>query len=172
MTPITADDARSAPGSTRYDDIDVLLVCTPGGHLLQLAALREAWRGYTTAWVTGDTSVTRSLLAGERVFHAHEPAARSVVNLVRNVRLAWHLVRRLRPSVVVSTGAALAVPFIWVARIYGIKVFYVETVTRIDSPSLSCRLARPAAHRVYVQWPELVSRVRGSVYVGSVFTTR
>jgi UDP-N-acetylglucosamine:LPS N-acetylglucosamine transferase len=151
---------------------DVLLICHSGGHLLQLASLRDAWQGYSAAWVTDDSSDVRSLLRGERVYYGFGPAARSGVNLARNLRLAHRLIAHLRPKIVVSTGAAMCVPFVWVARLRGIKVFYIESVTRIDSPSLTCRLVRLAATRVYVQWPDLTERVRGSIYVGSVLPGR
>ena len=151
---------------------DVLLVCHSGGHLVQLVALRGAWDGYSRAWVTDDSSDARSLLEGERVYHGFGPAARSVSNFVRNLALAWRLTVRLEPKVVVSTGAAMCIPFAVVARLRGVDVFYIETVARVDGPSLTCRLIRPFANRVYVQWPELARRVRGSIYVGSVFPAR
>ena len=65
--------------------VQVLLVCSTGGHLLQLAALRPAWAGLTSAWVTFDKSDARSILADEDVFHAHGPTNRNVPNLLRNV---------------------------------------------------------------------------------------
>lgn len=139
---------------------------------MQLAALRGAWHGYRSAWVTDDSSDARSLLEGERVYYGFGPAARSVVNFVRNLALAWRLTIRLEPKLVVSTGAAMCIPFAIVARLRGVDVFYIETVSRVDSPSLTCRLIRPFASRVYVQWPELVRKVRGAIYVGSVFGTR
>jgi UDP-N-acetylglucosamine:LPS N-acetylglucosamine transferase len=150
---------------------DILLVCTAGGHLLQLVSLRRAWLGYSTAWVTDDTSDARSLLRAERVYYGFGPAARSLSNLVRNLWLAYRLISDLRPAVVVSTGAAMCVPFAWMARLRGVKVCYIESVTRVTAPSLTCRLVRPVAHRVYVQWPELAPRVPGSIYVGSVLPT-
>ena len=104
-----------------------------------------------------------------RVYFGHGPAARSGVNFFRNLRLALQLIEQLKPKVVISTGAAMCVPFIWVARLRRVKIAYIETVTRIEAPSLTCRLVRPAATRVYVQWPELAERVRGAIYVGSVF---
>ena len=52
------------------------------------------------------------------------------------------------------------------------RVAYVESFTRIDGPSLSCRLIRPVADRVYVQWPELAERLAGSRYLGSIFSAR
>jgi beta-1,4-N-acetylglucosaminyltransferase len=161
---------RTTPADFSVDPVDVLLVCTPGGHLFQLASLKGAWDGYARAWVTGESSDTRSLLRDERVYWGHGPAARSLRNLFRNLRLAHHVIGELKPKVIVSTGAAMCVPFVWVGRLRGVKVFYVETVTRIDAPSLTCRLVRLAADRVYVQWPELTARVPGSRYAGSVFT--
>jgi UDP-N-acetylglucosamine:LPS N-acetylglucosamine transferase len=109
-----------------------------------------------------------SLLAEEQVVYAHGPTTRSVTNLVRNLLLAWRVVGRVKPQVVLTTGAGIAVPFAWIARARGSKVVYVESLTRIDAPSLSCRLIRPVASRTYVQWPELAARLPRSRYVGSV----
>ena len=171
LTPTTANRPHAAAPSSAQN-ADVLLVCHSGGHLVQLVALRAAWDGYSSAWVTDDSSDARSLLEGERVFYGFGPAARSVTNFVRNLALAWRLTVTLKPKLVVSTGAAMCIPFAVVARLRGIHVFYIETVARVDSPSLTCRLIRPFASRVYVQWPELARRVRGSIYVGSVFRAR
>ncbi len=153
----------------RLDRADLLLVCSSGGHLLQLVALRPAWDGLDRTWVTFDKSDARSLLAGERVIHAHGPTNRNVGNLLRNLLLAVRVVRQTRPRAVLTTGAGVAVPFAWVARLHGARVVYVESFTRIDSTSLSLRLIRPVAERLYVQWPELARTVPGARYVGDVF---
>lgn len=149
--------------------VDVLLVCSTGGHLLQLVALREAWEGRTRAWVTFDKSDARSLLRGEPVAFAYGPTNRNIPNLLRNLRLARRLVAELRPKIVVTTGAGVAVPFAWIARLRGAKVVYVESFTRIDGPSLSCRMIAPVAARIYAQWPELADSYRRATYRGNVF---
>lgn len=148
--------------------VDVMLVCSAGGHLLQLSLLSEAWREISHAWVTLDRDDAAALLEGQRVFYAHGPTNRNIVNLMRNIPLAWRLLRALKPKVMVTTGAGIAVPFAWVARVRKVKVVYVESLTRIDSPSLSYRLVRPVTSRVYVQWPELASAVPEARYVGSL----
>jgi UDP-N-acetylglucosamine:LPS N-acetylglucosamine transferase len=150
--------------------VDVLLACSAGGHLSQLLALRESWEPFTHEWVTDDRSDTRSLLAGEYVTWAFWPTSRNLLTLARNARLAWRVVRRARPKVVLTTGAATAVPFAWVGRLFGARIVYVESITRVDSPSLSCRLIAPVASRIYVQWPELRAAVRKSRYAGSVLS--
>ena len=150
---------------------DVLLVCTAGGHLMQLWSLRAAWAEQSSAWVVASHggSDVDTLLAGERVQLAYSPAARSAKNLVRNLLLARRLVRRLRPRVLVTTGAAVAVPFVWMARLRGVQVVYVETLSRSSKPSLSLRLSAPATDRIYVQWPELQQAMPRARYVGTVF---
>lgn len=132
--------------------------------------LRAAWDGYERAWVVGaeERSDVATLLAGEQVHYAYSPAARSVKNLLRNLALAGRLLRRLRPRVVLTTGAAVAVPFAWMARLRRIPVAYVESLARAERPSLSCRLVAPVADRVYVQWPELRAAVPRARYAGSV----
>ena len=148
--------------------VGVLLVCSAGGHLLQLCLLADAWRGMPHAWVTLDREDARSLLPGETVYYGYWPTTRHALNLLRNLRLAMTIVWRLRPAVIVTTGAGVAVPFAWIGKLVGAKVVYVESLTRIAKPSLSCRLIRPIADRVYVQWPELAASLPGSRYVGNV----
>jgi beta-1,4-N-acetylglucosaminyltransferase len=151
---------------------DLLLVCSSGGHLQQMLALRDAWSAYSHVWVTFDKSDARSLLHGERVIFAYWPTNRSIKNLFRNVVVARRTLRTVRPKVVLSTGAGVVVPFAWLARLRRIRVVYIESFTRIAEPSLTCRLVAPVADRVYAQWPELVQAVPKAVHAGNVFARR
>jgi beta-1,4-N-acetylglucosaminyltransferase len=148
---------------------DLLLVCSCGGHLLQLVALRPVWEHRERTWVTFDKSDARSLLADEEVVHAFGPTNRNVPNLLRNIPLALHVIRRTRPRVILTTGAGVAVPFAWIGRLFGARVIYVESFTRIESTSLSMRMIAPVAERLYVQWPELARRYPRARYAGDVF---
>jgi UDP-N-acetylglucosamine:LPS N-acetylglucosamine transferase len=152
--------------------IDVLLVCSSGGHLLQLHSLRAAWAGRSTVWVSNDRSDARSILRDEEAYFLPGPISRNLPSFARNLVFALGLVVRRRPRVLVTTGADVAVPFAWIAKLVGAKVVYVESFTRIDEPSLSCRLIRPVADRVYAQWPELVRALPGARFVGAVVETR
>ena len=132
-------------------------------------ALREAWEGFERVWVTFDAGDSRALLAGEEVVHAHQPTNRNLPNLLRNLVLAFRVVRRVRPAAIVTTGAGVAVPFAWAGRLLGAQVVYVETLSRIEKPSLSYRLAAPAVTRTYVQWPELQRALPRARFCGTVF---
>ena len=85
-----------------------LLVCSSGGHLIQLHNLKPWWEQHDRLWVTFEKLDSTSLLATERVAWAYHPTTRNLANLLRNTRLAWRLLRSYRPDVVVSSGAGVA----------------------------------------------------------------
>jgi hypothetical protein len=147
----------------------LLLVCSSGGHLLQLHELRAAWEPFPRAWVTFDKSDARSLLRDERVIHAYGPTNRSIPNLLRNLRLAWSVIRSERPAAILTTGAGVAVPFAWIAKLHRVPVVYVESFTRIEALSLSARMIAPVATRMYAQWPELAGRAPRMRFAGNLF---
>jgi hypothetical protein len=147
--------------------VDVLLVCDPGGHLAELAQLRAVWGDATRVWVIPDAGASTELLSDERVIMACGPTRRSLRALIANSRLAWRVVRDLRPLVILSTGAGVAVPFAWLGRLHGARFVYVECSGRVGI-SLTGRLIAPIATQFYVQWPEAATRVRGGRYAGSV----
>jgi UDP-N-acetylglucosamine transferase subunit ALG13 len=150
--------------------LDLLVVCSGGGHLSDAVALSGAWAGRSRAWVSFNAPDVRSRLASERVFVAHSPTNRNVPNLLRNLRMAWLVTRRVRPRVVLTTGAGVGVPFAWIARLRGAQVIYVECAGRTDAPSLSARMIAPVASRIYAQWAELAESWPAARYAGNVLT--
>ena len=147
-----------------------LLVASNGGHLLQLVQLRSDWPEDERHWVTFDMPDAHSLLAGESdVVFAYHPTNRNVRNLVRNLFLAFRVLRRVRPRAIVTTGAGVAVPFCYLGRLFGARVVYIESFSRITEPSLTGRLVHPVANDFFVQWPQLKQRFGKAEYRGGVF---
>ncbi len=138
-----------SPGGVR-----AVLVCSAGGHLLQMMRLRPWWERYERLWVSFPKTDVISLLAGERVIWAYHPTQRNIPNLLRNLLLAWRCLRKTRPDVVISNGAGVAFPFFVVARLLRIPTVYIEVYDRIDRPSLTGRLCYPFATLFLVQWEE------------------
>jgi UDP-N-acetylglucosamine:LPS N-acetylglucosamine transferase len=103
-----------------------LLVCSSGGHLIQLHNLKPWWERHDRLWVTFEKLDSTSLLAGEQVAWAYHPTTRNLRNLVRNTHLAWKLLRSYQPDVVVSSGAGVAFPFFLLAKLFGKRTVYVE----------------------------------------------
>lgn len=144
-TRIDVSDDGPRPGP-------VLLVSTQGGHLAHLLALHLWWEGHERVWVCPDTPDVVDRLAGERVVASHSPTTRNLPNMLRNGLLAVRLLSRERPSLVVSAGAGVAVPFFFVAWLLRIPTVFIEVYDRVDTPTMTGRLCGPFTTRRIVQW--------------------
>lgn len=148
-------------------------ICVPtssGGHLTHMRMLMPVLeRAADRFWVTFDKEDANTALRGERVYHCYFPTNRNVKNTVRNTLLAIRVLRRERPGLIVSSGAAIAVPFFVIGKLLGAKTVYVEVFDRVDAPTLTGRLVRRFTDLFVVQWPEMESVYPGSVDLGSIF---
>jgi UDP-N-acetylglucosamine:LPS N-acetylglucosamine transferase len=92
-------------------------------------------------------------MKGKTLFITHaERDWRVLVNLWE----AWKVLRDFRPHVIVSTGAGPVVPFALVGKLlFDVKVLFIETITRIESPSLTGKIMYYLADEFYYQWEGL-----------------
>lgn len=110
----------------------VCLVGSSGGHLTHLYMLKPFWKDKERFWVTFDKEDARSLLEGEKVYPCYYPTNRSLKALVKNTKIAWDVLHKEKPDLIVSCGAAVAVPFFYIGKMMGAKVVYIEVFDRID----------------------------------------
>jgi len=87
-----------------------------------------------------------------RTWYLVHPRRRILRTLANALQALW-VVLKERPELVISTGADVAVFFLYWARLFGATVVYVESAGRVG-PSLSGRLVYPIADLFVVQWPE------------------
>ncbi|MBU4252975.1 MAG: UDP-N-acetylglucosamine--LPS N-acetylglucosamine transferase [Acidobacteria bacterium] len=136
--------------------------------MYQLHILEEFWGKHDRFWVTFKKADALSLLKNERTYWAYHPATRNIRNLVRNSFLALKILRRERPDVIVSTGAAVAVPFFYLAKLFRIKTVFIEVYDRIDKPTLTGRLVYPVADAFVTQWPEQKKAFPRGIHIGQI----
>lgn len=144
----------------------IALVGSSGGHLAHLLALRPFWETRDRFWVTFDTADAVSLLDGERTYWAHHPTNRNVANLLRNTFQAIGVLIRERPTLIVSSGAAPAIPYFWLSWLVGARSVFIEVIDRIDTPTITGRVVRPVASRVLVQWEDQLKLYPHATLVG------
>ncbi len=153
----------------KKEKIKVCLVGSSGGHLSHLYMLKPFWNAQERFWVTFDKEDARSLLKGEKIYYCYYPTNRNLKNLVCNTILAWKVLRKERPELIVSSGAAVAVPFFWLGKLFGSKTIYIEVFDRIDKSTLTGKLVYPVTDRFIVQWEEQKKVYPKAVNLGSIF---
>lgn len=147
----------------------ICLVGSSGGHLTHLYMLKPFWKNKERVWVTFDKEDARSILAGEKVYPCFFPTNRNIKNLIRNTFLAVRILRKEKPDLLISSGAAVAVPFFYIAKLMGKKLIYIEVYDRIDKPTLTGRLVYPIVDSFIVQWEEQKQVYKKAVNFGSIF---
>lgn len=150
--------------------MSTVLVASTGGHLSELYELAPRMPALERPfeWVTFDTPQSRALLAGESVTWAAYTGQRDWRGVLRNVPLAQRMLDRRRVSRVVTTGAAIALSFLPIARLKGIECHYIEGIARTDGASVTGRVLQSLPDiAFYTQWDRWADErwcYRGSVF--------
>lgn len=131
----------------------VCIVSSCGGHLTEVRCLLPAYADLPHFYVLNDRALLPADMHGRTFFISHsERDWRFFLNLWE----AFQILRRERPTVVLSTGAGCAVPFSLVGRLFfGTRIVYIETITRTRRPSLTGRIMYRLAHHFFYQWEPL-----------------
>lgn len=147
----------------------VCLVGSSGGHLTHLYLLKPFWNDKERFWVTFDKEDARSILENEIFYPCYYPTNRNLKNLIKNTILAFKILRKERPDIIVSSGAAVAVPFFYLGKIFGAKTVYIEVFDRIDAPTMTGKLVYPVTDRFIVQWEEMKKVYPKAINLGGIF---
>ena len=149
--------------------VKVCLVGSSGGHLAHLYMLKKYWQDKDHFWVTFDKEDARSLLEGEKMYPAYYPSNRSLKALIINTYRAVKILIKEKPTMIITTGAAPAIPFFYLGKLIGAKTVYIEVFDRIDKPTISGKLCYPVTDRFFVEWEEMKTVYPKAINLGSIF---
>ena len=147
----------------------ICLVGSSGGHLTHLYMLKPFWKNKERFWVTFDKADAKFLLQSEKMYSCYYPTNRSIKNLIKNIAVAWRVLKKERPDVIISSGAAVAVPFFYLGKLFGAKTIYIEVFDRIDAPTITGQLVYPIADKFIVEWEEMRRIYPKAINLGSIF---
>ena len=147
----------------------ICLVGSSGGHLTHLYMLKPFWQNKEHFWATFDKEDARSILDGEKIYPVYYPSNRSIKALIINTYYAIKILKKERPDMIISSGAAPAIPFFWIGKLMGTKNIYIEVFDRIDKPTLAGKLCYPVTDVFIVQWEEMKRVYPKAINLGSIF---
>lgn len=79
---------------------------------------------------------------------------------------ALSVVRRVRPDMVLTTGAAPGFVVVLAAWFLGVESVWVDSIANVESLSLCGKMSRHIATHVFTQWPSQAAP--GVIFAGSV----
>ena len=104
----------------------------------------------------------------EKKYWCHFPTNRNIPNLIKNTILAYKILKKERPDVIISSGAAVAVPFFYLGKLFGCKLVYIEVYDRINTATLTGRLVYPITDAFILQWEEQKKLYPKGINIGGI----
>ena len=142
------------------------LLCSPGGHFVEMLQLWEAFEGYTVFLVTyrekttvnrKDTYYLANIVRGPFAF---------VVGLIKILLIFL----KERPDILFSTGSEIAIPSFYFGKFFfRTELIYLECSAQVYQASLTGRWVYPITDLFLVQWEPLLKRYGAKAkYVGGL----
>jgi UDP-N-acetylglucosamine:LPS N-acetylglucosamine transferase len=144
----------------------ILAVSSGGGHWVELIRLSPAFEGYVVVYATVDKAY-RSEAGSARFYTIRDVTRWNKLRWVQTfVKLAYILLRE-EPDVVISTGALPGYFSLRLAKLFGAKTIWVDSIANVDELSLSGQMIGKHADLWLTQWPQL-AKPSGPLYRGAV----
>jgi UDP-N-acetylglucosamine:LPS N-acetylglucosamine transferase len=148
----------------------VMFVSSSGGHLKELLKLQSLFTNYDYMLVTEETKTTNKL--GERYNVKYmKYGSRQYIfsyffififNLIRSIGL----IISFNPKIVVTTGAHTGGIVCFIAKLFGKKIIYIESLAKVKTLSMTGKFVYLFADKFYVQWEELAEKYKKAEYLG------
>ena len=153
----------------------VLFISSTGGHLNELLQLKKLFKKYDYHIITEKTESTKSLkekhqnkvnylLYGTKTHILTYP-----FKLLINCFISLFLYFKIRPKVIITTGAHTAGPMCCIGKIFGSKIIYIETFANIHTKTITGRIIYHFADLFIVQWESMLELYPKAVYGGWIF---
>ena len=144
-----------------------------GGHINELQQLD--FKRYDYSVVTEKTKTTRGLKEKYKnrihylIYGTRKKPILYFFIMLLNFFRSLTIFIKIRPDIVVTTGAHTAVLMCYIAKLFGKKVIWIETFANKNSKTLAGRLVYPIADTFVVLWEEMKKIYKKAVYWGSIF---
>lgn len=153
----------------------VIFISSTGGHLSELMQLKSIFKKYDYHIITekNDTTLKLKEEYGNRinylVYGARNYMFSYMFKFPYNILKSLVLYLKIRPDVIVTTGAHTAVPICYIAKLFKKKIVFIETFARVNSQSMSGRMINKIADVFLVQHEEMIDVYENAIYKGDLY---
>ncbi|MEJ8801486.1 oligosaccharide biosynthesis protein Alg14 [Pontibacter sp. H249] len=145
----------------------VLAIASAGGHWVQLLRLIPAFDKHEVIFISTNSKFSETV-KGYKFYDVPDASRWDKLKLLYLLFCIARIMIRLRPQVVLTTGAAPGLAGLFVGKMCGAKAIWIDSIANINKISLSGRIALLFADKVYTQWPNLASSK--VIYRGNVIS--
>ena len=153
----------------------VLFISSTGGHLSELLRLSPMFEKYDYFIITEKTKSNLGLSyvypkrVGYLVYGTKRRFLTYPFKLIYNSFKSLYYYIKIRPRVVVTTGTHTAGPMCCIAKLFGSKVVYIETLANSRTKTATGRILYHIADLFIVQWEEMLKLYPKAKFGGWIY---
>jgi len=144
----------------------IALICSPGGHFVEMLQLLEAFEGYPVFLINYKEETTSKR---KNTYYLANIVKNPFVFVAGVIKIVLIFLKE-RPNILFSTGAEMSIPSFYFGKfLFRTKLIYLECSAQVYHPSLTGRCVYPITDLFLVQWEPLIKRYGPKVkYVGGL----
>lgn len=153
----------------------VLFISSTGGHLSELMQLKSLFNKYDFHIITEKTKSNMYLSdkypkrVNYLVYGSRSNLLAYPFKLLYNCFKSLFLYFKIRPKVIITTGAHSAGPMCCIGKIFGSKIVYIETFANSETKSVTGRLVYLFADLFIVQWKDMLKLYPKAKFGGWIY---
>lgn len=150
----------------------ILFTASSGGHLSELTQLKKIILNNTSFLLTEKSEELSDSYIYQRVFYTNPINRKEKLFIIKFIKLFFQsmiLYLKVKPDIVISTGALATVPICLISKMFNKKIIYIESFARIYDPSLTGKIMYRFADVFIIQWKELKKFYPKAKYFGGIF---
>lgn len=142
------------------------LICSAGGHFVQMLQLREAFEGHPIFILTYKEKAT---LNRKNTYYLTNIVRSPFAFIVGLIKIFFVFLKE-RPDILFSTGSEIAIPSFYFGKfLFRSKLIYLESGAQVYQSSLTGRWVYPITDLFLVQWKSLLKQYGSKAkYVGGL----
>ncbi len=153
----------------------VLFISSTGGHLHELLQLSPLFKKYDYHIITEKTKSNLNLVnkypkrVNYLIYGTKSKPLTYPFKLLSNCFISLFLYLKIRPKVIITTGAHTAGPICCLGKLLGSKIIYIESFANLHTKTITGRIIYHFADLFIVQWKSMLKLYPKAIYGGWIY---
>jgi beta-1,4-N-acetylglucosaminyltransferase len=151
--------------------LKICFAASSGGHLEQLMMLYPLMVKNKSFIVTEKTNfkINTNDIKHYTVTQINRREISFILKMIQLLIQSFNIFIKEKPDVVVSTGALATVPICLLAKVFKKKLIFIESFSKVNSPTISGKIVYRYADLFLIQWEELKMYYPDAVHGGGIY---
>jgi len=149
----------------------ICFAASSGGHLEQLMMLYPMMKKHNSFIITEKTTYEFNS-KDIKLYTVTQINRREIMFFLKFIFLICNslfIFLKEKPDAVISTGALATIPVCILAKLFKKKLIFIESFSKISSPTLTGKLLYKKADIFLVQWEDMKKYYPDAVYGGGIY---